>query len=48
MGDHEGARRVGLRMKEMLGAPRVSPQHQERTWTTVLRAALMGPRELGE
>ncbi len=48
LGDHDGARRVGLRMKEMLAAPRVSPQQQERTWTTVLRAALMGPRELAE
>ncbi len=48
LGDHEGGRAVGLRMKSVMEGEETSPHHRERTWSTVLRAALMGPRELSQ
>jgi tetratricopeptide (TPR) repeat protein len=49
LSDHEGARAVGLRMKRMLDeGVVVSRLQRERTWTAVLRSALMGPRELAD
>lgn len=46
LGDKEGAKKVGLRLKEVREGATVSDRDQERTWAAVLRAALMGPREL--
>jgi len=50
LGDHDGAKKVGLRLKAVTGgaADDVSEHDQERTWAAVLRAALMGPRELSK
>lgn len=50
LGDHTGAKKVGLRMKAVVGgaAEELSDHDQERTWAAVLRAALMGPRELSK
>ncbi|HEX9106946.1 MAG TPA: hypothetical protein VF832_06955, partial [Longimicrobiales bacterium] len=50
LGDHEGAKKVGLRLKAVAAgaADAVSEHDQERTWAAVLRAALMGPRELSK
>ncbi len=46
LGDKDGAKKVGLRLKEIREGAVVSERDQERTWAAVLRAALMGPREL--
>ena len=46
LGDHAGAKTVGLRLKALTEGGSVSDHDQERTWAAVLRAALMGPREL--
>ncbi len=46
LGDKDGAKKVGLRLKELREGGAVSDHDQERTWAAVLRAALMGPREL--
>lgn len=50
LGDRDGAKKVGLRMKAVIGgaADDLSDHDQERTWAAVLRAALMGPRELSK
>jgi len=46
LGDHDGAKKVGLRLKSVTEGRSVSDHDQERSWATVLRAALMGPQEL--